>query len=388
MLSRQRHKLTVSGDLVLHAAVMAPPSKKATELVAYLVKQCPEVLNTKSVQQMTPLAVACLLGRVEAAKVLIDAGADQTIKSEGWKNLLHSALHFTPTVSEFKPLLRLLNAQLVERMFRERSNLEQLGRTPLHQWIAEAAFSWKANIYSEGEMVKMFKLLLGISPSATDRALRMLDSAGDTPLHSLVLNDSSRSLELARVVVEHDPELLFRENAVGRTPIEVARERFIASRIQQPNYPNYYPDKSVATWLRASPEEFVKKNDEGDAKEHEDSSNVAKLWRLCEETLAKFPELPKRQLVSLHEANDVAKRLGEQHMRFRYQFSIKNSPSSDNENACGPEGEKKQRRRHSDIVQREVLGRGDEWNKEKEKYEKSSGSKSSDASDASEEEEE
>lgn len=331
-----------------------------------------------------------MLGRVEVAKVLIDAGADQTIKSEGWKNLLHSALYFTPTVKKFKPLLGLLNPQLVERMFRERSNLEQLGRTPLHQWIAEAAFSWRGNMYKEGEMVKMFKLLLGISPAATDRALRMLDAAGDTPLHSLVLNDSSRSLELARVVIEHDPELLFRENAVGRTPVEVARERFIASRIQQPSHSNYYPDKSVATWLRASPSDFIKeKKAEDDAKEHEDSSTVAKLWRLCEETLAKFPELPKRQLVSLHEANDVARRLGEQHMRFRYQFSIRASPGSDDEKASGPEGEpqKKQRKRHSDIVQREALGRGDEWRKEKEKYEKkSSGSESDDASNASEEE--
>src|SRR5690349_17780676 len=104
---------------------MASPSKRATNLVAYLVKQCSYLLNTKSVEQMTPLMVACLLGRVDVAKVLIDAGADQVTKDNGWRNLLHSALRFTPTAKQLRSLLKLLNPQLVERMLRERSSLNQ-----------------------------------------------------------------------------------------------------------------------------------------------------------------------------------------------------------------------------------------------------------------------
>ncbi|KAK1754894.1 Ankycorbin [Echria macrotheca] len=363
--------LSDGNELVLHAAVMAQPSKEATNLVSYLVKNCPDLINMKSVEHKTPLMVAATLGRVDVAKVLIDAGADQTIRDNTWGNLLHSALHFSPTVNQFRRLLRLLKPELVDCMFKQRSSLDKQGRTPLHMWIGSAVLNNWSQAYDNEEGLKMLKFLLKISPEAASSALRMLDAAGDTPLHSLMLKDSPQALVFARGIIEHDASLLFRENAVGRTPIEVARERYVASRIKAPNTSRYYRDESVANLPRAYLTDFVKSEDEKKdekTREHEDRSTLAKLWQFCEETLAKFSELPKRQLVSLHEANDVAKRLGEQHMRYRYQFRVQPEAGPDEEkdsDASGSEAEaeaeKKSRSRGSSFVTNHMYSRVNNW---------------------------
>jgi ankyrin repeat protein len=127
--------LTLSGDLVIHAAVMASPSKRNVEFFSYLVKTYPALLETKSVEQLTPLMLAYKMGRFAFAKILIEAGAEQTPKDSSWKNLLHLALQETPRVDEFKPMLELLDKDHVLRMIKERDSLDHGGRTPLHQWI-------------------------------------------------------------------------------------------------------------------------------------------------------------------------------------------------------------------------------------------------------------
>lgn len=127
--------LTFSGDLVIHAAVLATPSKKSVELLSHLVKIYPALLEIKSAEQLTPLMLAYKLGRLDCAKVLIDAGADQTAKDGSWNNLLHLALQETPKAEQLKPMLELLDKDPLFQMMKDRNNLEHEGRTPMHQWI-------------------------------------------------------------------------------------------------------------------------------------------------------------------------------------------------------------------------------------------------------------
>ena len=127
--------LTIPGDLVIHAAVLASPSKRSMEFLSYLVKTYPALLETKSVQQLTPLMLAYKMGRLEFAKILLDAGAEQTPKDGGWNNLLHLVLLETPKADQFKPMLELLDKDQVLRMIRERNSLDAEGSTPLHSWI-------------------------------------------------------------------------------------------------------------------------------------------------------------------------------------------------------------------------------------------------------------
>ncbi|KAK3341505.1 hypothetical protein B0T25DRAFT_344013 [Lasiosphaeria hispida] len=354
-------------DLVIHAAIMARPSKKSNELVSYLVKARPEYLDVKSGDYLTPLMEACMLGRVDIAKILIDTGADQSVKDKSRKNLLHLILERNPKAEKLEPFLALLDRDLLIRMVRERSSLEAEGRTPLHSFVVGVTQSWSEYSYDTNEnMLKVFKVLLDISHEASSRALRMLDGSGDTPLHTAASKDLEFSLALTRAIVDFDPMLLLRENAVGRTPAEVAHDRFVAHRMVARRVGGYRQDDSVSTWPDRLPEKFFQdKETEKLNTEHEDTCNIAKAWRLCEETLASFAGTPKskRRLVSLYEANDVAKRLGEKHMNQRYQFRVN---GSDKGSEAGEEGEAKPQtkeasRRGTDVVLQKLYQNNYAW---------------------------
>lgn len=77
-----------SDDLVIHCAVMGRPGDETNRLIKYLIEACPSSLEAKSDTGYTPLYLACLLGRVQFAKTLIDAGADQAVRDVEYNNLV------------------------------------------------------------------------------------------------------------------------------------------------------------------------------------------------------------------------------------------------------------------------------------------------------------
>ncbi|KAK3372503.1 hypothetical protein B0H63DRAFT_299088 [Podospora didyma] len=323
--------LNDSSELVIHAAILAPASKKSNELVSYLLKTYPSSIDTKATDGSTPLLLACFLGRVDFASILIDAGADQTTKDGGANNLLHAALYWNPTATKLKRLLDLLDSNVLAQMLKERTTVANSGRTPLHKWLSKLAsaatrpyyyyrsFSGPKAYDKVDDAVEVLKLLLDISPEIAVRALAMLDSSGDTPLHALVQKDADPAL--VRLLLEYAPSLLFRENAVGRTPAEVAHDRFISGRVQETVQRPSGPQSSVSALISQHPKTFIKDENSEEPKEHEDSSNMARNWRLCSESASRV-EKATRRLVSLHEANDVAKRLGQQYTQARYGYTI------------------------------------------------------------------
>lgn len=214
----------------------------------------------------------------------------------------------------------------------------------------------------------MLNLLLGvITETATRRVLRTTDGTGETPLHTLVSNDNDVSVVLARRLLEFDPRFLCRENAVGRTAAELARDRFIASKITAPQLTTWWPDNSVTTLVDKAASEFVDWKAKKGSPKSADVNNVAKIWSLCENALA-VHDLPKRILVSLHEANDVAKRIGEQYLSDRYKFTVnenvegeKEKESDEDEEAKGPlaQAQSKRRSERSD----DFVARNSNWGK-------------------------
>ncbi|KAL2170065.1 hypothetical protein VTG60DRAFT_5337 [Thermothelomyces hinnuleus] len=199
--------LSDQSELVLHAAIYALPSKRATELVAYLVRSQPALLHVRAANGVTPLLLAYRLGRLDAARILIEAGADQRTKDHGRNNLLHAALSFTPKAKQLRPMLDLLDRDALVPMLKERNMLEERGQTPL-QYICSI-------VSSSGDAVKdvirIIKTIIDISPQDARQAFRMLSGTGDTPLHILLLKGADPAI--IRAVVDFDPSLLCIENA-------------------------------------------------------------------------------------------------------------------------------------------------------------------------------
>lgn len=284
--------------------------------MAYLVKTQPSLLDVKAADGVTPLQLAYRLGRLDAARVLVNAGADQTTKDQRRNNLLHAVLCDTPDAKRLTPMLDLLDRGALVPMLKERNKLEQSGQTPLHQYCAGISnYSGK----QLNSALRVIKLLIDISPETAKQALKMLDGTGNTPLHTLIAKDSDSTI--IRTLIDFDPSLLCCENAVGRTPAEVAHDRYLSSRIRAPGHNYYQPDNSVSSLVSAPPSQFVKHKPCKEPKEHEDKSTVAKNWLMCSEIMERNGQ-PKRTLVSLNSANFVSQRLGDKHMRDRYRFEV------------------------------------------------------------------
>ena len=293
-----------SGEYLLHCAIFAPSKDETICLVEYLVKAFPSAINMKSSTGLTPLSLAFSLGRGPLAKLLIDAGADQTIRdrNEG-NNLLHSLLvanRARHNVSLISTLIDYLDIQHLENMFTQRNSYTHGAMTPLQYWLNRAvntSFSGSCMCSNrEADLESLLKLLLRYSKGIE---LEMVDGAGETALHLLVTRNK---VSLMRILLDFNPMLLYRENATGRTPAEVAYDQYMAPKIAQEQdltgFDRYNAFYQMSHFQKA-PEKFVK--------DKEDLSPTA--WDVCQEYMEKHPG--KRRLVSLNEANEVARRLAE-----------------------------------------------------------------------------
>ncbi|KAH8161559.1 hypothetical protein CIB48_g6686 [Xylaria polymorpha] len=324
-------------DFVIHCAVLGPLGDSTNKLIEYLIKVCPSSFEAKSDQGHSPLYLACTLGRVQFAKTLIEAGADQSVKDKEFNNIIHGCLANRPKLHQLRRMLELFDPELRAHMFRQRNNLSHGGDTPLHFWLKNAntiSFTWDyssrgarqtlndENLYN----VKLLNLLLEFSKG---EELEILNGSGDTVLHTAVV----RSLpEQTRVLLDQNPKLLYRENTVGRTPGEIAYDVFTNSKVEGLDPVEIDPNKRFTkTLLDRDPELFV--SDTKPKKSRKDAT-----WDVVRECLAKTEG--KRRLVSLNEANDVARRLGESYSWQRYYTKRTTNNEDDPEEEANKEEEK------------------------------------------------
>ncbi|KAK2683117.1 hypothetical protein RAB80_001063 [Fusarium oxysporum f. sp. vasinfectum] len=360
--------LGADNDLVIHCAVLAYPGDNANELLDYLVETCPDFIEKKNSEGDTPLMVACRLGRIDAVKILLAANADQSARNQRGENILHAAIERSPKAYQLRELLDLLDSGLRSHLFLQRKNLNENGTTPVHAWISQVSGMTlgadnrnnyrryngsgyaKPYIGQEKELVLMLKLLLEYSKG---EELEMLNGAGDTCLHTAIMTGM---IAAVRVLVEFKPSLVYRENAVGRTPAELAHDKLTSQKFTMPDKPSIKDRNRVHDTLRKNSEEFIQEaamdahsteqrrsleslglsdtykpqevplilasmgvEKNRSSKRLESGSIDLVLWDLCRTTMKQHPG--KRRLVSLNEANDVAKRLGEKYSASRY-FSV------------------------------------------------------------------
>lgn len=360
---------TFSDDLVIHCAVLADPTPQANELLDYLVQTCPSALEKKSSNGDTPLQVACRLGRTQFVRILVEGNADQSARNNKGESILHMALAGNPSAHRLRPLLQCLDSELRSHLFMQRKNLSENGTAPLQEWVAQVCDAtsnfqsrgtyWYATSRSpyenrEKDVLDVLQLLLEFG-GPDGSGLEMLNGAGDTCLHIAIMH---HHVAITKALIDLRPSLLYRENAVGRTPAEVAYDTLTSSQLAKPdNNVNYQQSGFVrdiakrnasefgadAVVKRLAPDDIKAKTDElgldgiysaediiaihgstglaGSKPIRRAGAKLAKqaIWDFCDSAMRKHPGV--RRLVSLNEANDVARRLGEQDTRSRY-FSV------------------------------------------------------------------
>jgi hypothetical protein len=359
-------------DLVIHCAVLALPGDGANELLQYLVETCPAALEKKSTLGDTPLLAACRLGRRSFVRILIGANADQSVRNNKGENIIHAALAKNPSAHRLRALLDELDPDLRSHLFLQRKNLTENGHAPVQAWITQVVgdkstnrnrnnYYWQPQITlpyqdREKDLVEVLQLLLEYSRG---QGLDFLDGAGDTCLHASIMKEN---VAITKILVETNPSLLYRENAVGRTPAELAQECVTTKQISRPEkirMPTGNPEDRL---IKKDPEDFVRDAEApeqvkataselglGDTYTAKDLVNIKGsmgllgnasgrsvsdalarqvIWDICSTAMDKSPS--NRRLVSLNEANDVARRLGEQETRSRY-FSVESRKDDDDD---------------------------------------------------------
>ncbi|KAL8867050.1 MAG: hypothetical protein Q9174_005912, partial [Haloplaca sp. 1 TL-2023] len=223
--------LKLRNNLALHCAILST-EESSLEVIKYLIAVLPDSIDAPSDKKLTPLALAFLKGRVSAAKLLIDAGADQTTRDNSGKNLIHFALiaasKTNPTdMNLFKSLLNLIDKRVIRSLMTERCKDAPGGLTPLAYWLV------KPSPYYNGRyMYGMHQYRSCLSPEIFDvlishggeEAVGMMDSSGQFPLHVAV---KQAHVSLVEKLLAHDPALLNRENAMGQTPLELAHTTYL-----------------------------------------------------------------------------------------------------------------------------------------------------------------
>lgn len=298
------------GGLSLHCAVLSKPSEESERLVEHLAKQYPGCLETKSLEGYTPLALAFSLHRTSYAKILIEAGADQTTRDRSGNNLIHLLLCDKNGEARDKPdnlesLLALLDSRLIPSLLMERSSEQPGSLTPLARWILRAyGFdSYQSNSIETDGKTAVLRIILDLAQSTGQKHLEMLDGAGNTPIHNAVKGELPQALEL---MIDRRADLLHRESATGTTPFEMAVDKWVHKATEGPPH---IPPETPSSWndedapyrevLEQQPEYFVKK------KEAQYVERV--ICELCRQRTQTGGQ--KRKLVTLYEANEVAKRL-------------------------------------------------------------------------------
>lgn len=283
------------GDLAIHCAILSKPEGERTiELLKYLIDAIPQSLEARSKAGWTPLLLAFSLNRFDAAKVLIEAGADQLKRDKLGRNLMHLVFvgvddDIQRNAVNAKAVHALINKRVLQDLSVERCAEGPGALTPLGRWLYSLQKCDDKNPSAEREILK---LLLECSNGAD---LVMMDGSGQLPLHVAVKMSYQ---EIVRFLVEENPALLYRENAMGQTPLELAETMWLQHHMKNPpNLESMWNNRQRPTRSFG----FFP----GDR--NADEQNVVKTWLVCKEAAAKYST--KRTLVSLNDANEVSKRL-------------------------------------------------------------------------------
>jgi ankyrin repeat protein len=297
------------------------------EMLKHLVEVLPEAVEARSDDHLTPLLRAFQLHNLEAARILIEAGADQTARDRDGMNLMHQLMspkghvgHAHEDVDHMRAMIETIDKRLIVSMCFQRSSAE----TPLSLWMSQLRGSkeFQANVT---------RLLLEYGDGSE---LEALNGAGLTVLHTVAqrfsngYEDPRQYLLHAKVILEHHPGLVFWENATGKTSLELVEDQILALKCsgdkdnvgrRHQYYGHLYGRPQSIT--DRQPREFIKQEASGDVDMALDANtdqldlspkqHAEMMRKLLVATQAKLEADGggKRRLVTLHEASEVARRL-------------------------------------------------------------------------------
>ncbi|KAI9646276.1 hypothetical protein NHQ30_005717 [Ciborinia camelliae] len=319
--------LETNNELLLHVAILYSPQTdndkaKHLNLVKHLVSVLPEsVLSLKSSEGYTPLHLSVRRHNIPLIKYLLTIGASSRSRDGRNRNIMHTlagaATSVTnETIPRLEAIIQLFNKKDIQEMLLERADEYPSALTPLALWMSQS---------SDYDSEDVIEVLLKHSTGAE---LEMINGEGDLPLHVAIKTNKAK---LTSFLLGQKPTLLLRESATGRTPLEMSHDNYISNFLSRAPAVNetwqYRPGGMGHNTLSA----YHARNRRGAASYH---THHLRIWEEClrvqGELKRKFDgddggvmgdadaesqskAVGKRRLVTLFEANEVARRLAGSH---------------------------------------------------------------------------
>jgi hypothetical protein len=196
------------------------------------------------------------------------------------------------TADNLRKTLELFDREIVKELLVSRCKAS--GLTPLALWLNRNMM-----LPNAGEVVDLLAEYSG------GKDIEMLSPEGDLPLHVAVRFGTPK---LVSKLISHRPDVLFRENATGRTPLELATDLYMQDIVSTPKlepiYKDYQPGREDNNSILYNASHFYIHKSWDVAHEPQDRKRT---YEVCVQAAQQRPA--KRRLVSLLEANEVAKRV-------------------------------------------------------------------------------
>lgn len=217
-------------------------------------------------------------------------------------------------------MLSLINPLLIPSMLLERCSTHPGSLTPLALWLVHQCCR-----DGPERSEQTLSTLLNIASPTGQKHLELLDGSGNTALHTAVNNLMGQQL---KQFLSYRADILHRENAVGTTPLELAENKWVAKmtsdppaapRISESRWPGY--NLGSCDIVHQPPQNFVKGQGQENGRKNWTERAVLGLCqemnhsagengdRMDESEGGHDGQSNKRKLVSLFDANEVAKRL-------------------------------------------------------------------------------
>lgn len=310
---------------------MTTPSKdnlaEHMELVKYIASSDASLLESRSLGGFTPLHLACTRRSKDVIALLISMGSKVRSRDATGRNMVHHLIcppeNSPAWTKEWEKLnslasfLSLFKKSDVTEMLLER---DILGYTPFAFWQSEGDNRSRETIHDS-------TIPETVSAYTGGQHLTIMNSVGDLPLHVAI--KQGRPLHV-REFLSQNPQTLGRENATGITALELALQKLqsatveglkenakkrgqgwrnnevLSDGLEKKDWRAFEPEKAVPEdkWERRK-DKLLR----GNMKEFAQHRWV---WEECVEVAERVEaegESVKRRLVSLGEANEVARRM-------------------------------------------------------------------------------
>jgi hypothetical protein len=226
-----RSKLTVLYCL------MSKPGSEGFEILRRLIEFMPEAVNARSSTGDTPLPLAFRYHNLQAATMLIKAGADQTARDRDGGNVLHSLLalmtkgaggngsSYVPEAAygkhcaHMRAMMDLLDPKLSPMICTQRAHVCRF------RWYTPLASLFYHVCTPNSVLVPIARMIPEYSRGAE---LDLLDNEGNPPLHLLVERSTPPAhldfYGVAALSLELRLDLVNMKNTSGKTPLDMAQD--------------------------------------------------------------------------------------------------------------------------------------------------------------------